>query len=117
VRWLALHAPALYMDEDFDRPKRELNLDPQLAAYRRRALEPGANRALTAASRFHGDVLVVESEEDTVIPHQVVANYLAAFTAASSLHHKVLTGADHALSRDGSRREWGALLADWVAKR
>jgi hypothetical protein len=26
-------------------------------------------------------------------------------------------GADHALSREASRREWGALLVDWLAKR
>jgi hypothetical protein len=117
VRWLALQAPALYMDADFDRPKRELNLDPKLAAYRRRRLEPRANIALTAASRFDGDVLVVESEHDRVIPRQVVANYLHAFGAASSLRHEVLAGADHGLSRDAWRREWGALLLDWAITR
>jgi dienelactone hydrolase len=117
VRWLALHAPALYMDADFDRPKRELNLDPALAAYRRRRLEPDANRALRAASRFEGDVLIVESQEDSVIPHEVVDNYVRAFDAASSLHHEVLAGADHGLSREEWRREWGALLVDWMAKR
>jgi uncharacterized protein len=116
VRCLALHAPAIYMDADFDRPKRELNLDPRLAAYRRRALAPDANRALTAASRFGGDVLVVESEDDTVVPHQVVANYLRAFDAASSRRHHVLAGADHALSREAWRREWGALVFDWAVK-
>jgi alpha-beta hydrolase superfamily lysophospholipase len=117
VSWLALHAPALYMDADFDRPKRELNLDPKLAAYRRRRLEPGANRALTAASRFAGDVLVVESEVDAVIPHPVVANYLRAFEGAASRGHEVLAGADHGLSHEAWRREWGARLVDWVATR
>jgi dienelactone hydrolase len=117
LRWLALQAPALYMDADFDRPKRELNLDPKLAAYRRRRLEPRANIALTAASRFDGDVLVVESQHDSVIPHQAVANYRRAFEAASSLRHEVLAGADHGLSHDTWRREWGALLLDWVARR
>jgi alpha-beta hydrolase superfamily lysophospholipase len=117
VRWLALHAPALYMDADFDRPKRELNLDPKLAEYRRRRLEPAANRALTAASRFDGDVLVVESEHDTVIPREVAANYLHAFEAAGSRRHEMLAGADHGLSREAWRRDWGVLLADWAAKR
>ena len=40
VRRLALRVPALYKDDDFDRPKRELNLDPDLAAYRQRRLDP-----------------------------------------------------------------------------
>jgi alpha-beta hydrolase superfamily lysophospholipase len=117
IRWLALHAPALYMDGDFDRPKRELNLDPKLAEYRRRRLPPTANRALTAASRFDGDVLVVESENDTVIPHEVVANYLHAFEGAGSRRHEVLAGTDHGLSREAWRRDWGALLVDWALKR
>src|SRR5437773_7641234 len=60
IRRLALRAPALYKDDDFDRPKRQLNLDPDLAAYRRRRLEPAENRALLAAARFEGAVLVVE---------------------------------------------------------
>ena len=117
IRWLALHAPAIYMDADFDRPKRQLNLDPRLAAYRRRRLEPGANRALTAAARFQGDVLIGESERDDVIPHQVVANYVRAFDGARSLQHEILAGADHGLSRETWRRQLGALVVDWAAKR
>ena len=116
VRWLALQAPALYMDADFERPKRALNLDPELASYRRRRLEPADNNVLAAAARFGGNVLVVESEHDTVIPHEVVANYLRAFGAATDLRHEVLAGADHGLSSEAWRREWGALLVDWVAK-
>ena len=117
VQWLALQAPAIYMDADFDRPKRQLNLDPRLAAYRRRRLQPGANRALTVAARFQGDVLIGESGRDDVIPHQVVANYVHAFDGARSLRHKILAGADHGLSRETWRRQWGALLVDWTAKR
>ena len=84
VRWLALRAPAIYKDADF------------------------------AASRFAGDVLVVESEHDTVIPHQVVENYLRAFAvAARSVTHSVLRGADHGLSRTSSRKAYGKILEDW----
>jgi len=117
VRWLALRAPAIYKDEDFDRPKRELNLDPELPAYRRRALAPDANMALTAAARFAGDVLVVESEDDTVIPHPVIANYLRAFGSAASLTHEVLAGADHGMSRAAWRHAWGATLLRWLTDR
>ena len=114
VRWLALRAPAIYKDADFDRPKRELNLDAGLSAYRGVRLSPAENRVLTAASRFAGDVLVVESEHDTVIPHQVVENYLRAFAvAARSVTHSVLRGADHGLSRTSSRKAYGKILEDW----
>jgi uncharacterized protein len=117
VRALALRAPALYKDGDFDRPKRQLNLDPDLAAYRRRRLAPSDNIALAAAARFDGDVLIVESEHDTVIPHPVIANYLRAFGAAASLEHDVIADADHGLSQRAWRRAWGELLVRWVTTR
>lgn len=115
VRWLVLRAPAIYMDADFDRPKRELNLDPKLAAYRRRRIATAANRAFVAASRFEGHVLVVESEHDHVIPHAVVANYLRAFRAVASCRHAVIAGADHGLSEKAWKHEWRCLLLDWLA--
>lgn len=114
VRALALHAPALYKDPDFDRPKTALNLDGDLPAYRRRPLTPDDNLAFRNAARFTGDVLLVESEHDTVIPHQVVANYRAAFAAAASVTHHLLRDADHGLSRESWRRMYGATIAEWL---
>jgi hypothetical protein len=117
VRALALRAPAMYKDEDFDRPKRQLNLDPDLPAYRGQRLTPSDNMVLAAASRFEGDVLVVESEHDTVIPRPVIENYVRAFGAAASVRHEVMAGADHALNTEASRRAWGALLLGWLLER
>ena len=68
-------------------------------------------------ARFKGDVLLVESEHDTVIPHQVAANYLNAFHQARSLTHHVLQGADHALSNLDHRHEYEALLCQWFKDR
>lgn len=117
IRWLALQAPALYKDGDFDRPKGELNLDPDLPAYRRRRLRPEDNVALERASRFEGDVLIVESEHDTVIPHPVIANYVRALGAAASRTHEVIAGADHGLSDRASRAIYGKILQEWFASR
>ncbi len=117
VRWLALRAPALYKDADFDRPKRELNLDGELAEYRRRRLAPADNRVLAAAARFTGDVLIVEAERDTVIPHRVIANYVGAFRRSATVRHRLIREADHGLSEDHWRRHDGVLLAGWLAGR
>ncbi len=117
VRALALRAPALYKDGDFDRPKRELNLDPDLPAYRRRRLDTSDSIALAAAARFAGDVLIVESEHDAVIPHPVIANYLRAFGGAGSLEHEVIMDADHGLWQKAWRRAWGELVVRWVKTR
>ena len=114
VHALALQAPALYKDDDFDRPKRELNLDPDLGAYRRRQLGPDDNRALRAAAAFRGDVLLIESENDTVIPSPVIANYREAFRSAQSLRHTVIPEADHALGDARARDAYIGLLVDWL---
>ena len=118
VRWLALQAPAIYQDGDFDRPKRELNLDGELPRYRQQRLAPDDNRVLTAAARFTGDVLVVESGRDTVIPAPVVENYVDAFRrSAASVRHEVFREADHALGEARWRHRYGTLLASWLGER
>src|SRR5215212_8563606 len=89
VRWLALRVPALYRDEDWALPKQQLK-KYGLDAFRRRSVSPEENRALRACAAFEGDVLVIESERDDIIPHPVIANYLAAFERAHSLTYPVI---------------------------
>jgi len=113
VRWLGLRAPALYKDEGFSLPKKQANKDPDLHAFRRRRVTPSDNQVLECCANFKGDVLLVESEHDTVIPHQVVANYRDALHKARSLTHHVIQGADHALSNPEHRHEYEEVLRKW----
>src|SRR3954467_12332009 len=64
VRWLALRVPALYKDADWELPKDKLKKHQALDEYRRRPVLPEESRALRACTRFEGDVLIVESEND-----------------------------------------------------
>jgi pimeloyl-ACP methyl ester carboxylesterase len=114
VSWLALRAPALYKDAGWDRPKRQCHVDPDLPAYRRRSVRWQDNRALGACAAFQGDVLIVESENDDVIPHPVIENYLAAFGKARSLTSRVIDGADHGLSAESAQRAYTTLLLNWL---
>jgi uncharacterized protein len=116
VRWLALRAPAIYKDAGWDVPKRKLHLDPDFAAYRRRELPAHANRALRACSNYDGDVLVIESEHDEVVPHPVIASYVAAFGRAHSLTARMIEGADHALSDRASQRTYTLMLVKWLTE-
>ena len=116
VRLLAMQAPALYKDDDWEAPKRKLHVDPDFAAYRRRALKAEDNRALGACAQFQGDALVVESERDEVIPHPAVANYIAALANAHSLTYRVIEGADHALSQESWERAYTELLVNWLSE-
>ena len=115
VRAIAMHAPALYKDDDWELPKRKLHVDPEFAAYRRRALRTEDNRALGACAQFLGDALVVESEHDQIIPHPAIANYIAALANAHSLTYRVIAGADHALSAPAWERAYTDLLVNWLS--
>lgn len=115
VRWLALRVPALYKDEDWTTPKRKLDRK-ELAAYRRSTVRPEHNRALGACSKFLGDVLIVESEHDLLVPHPVIENYVAAFRRARSLTVRVIHGADHGLTERRWQQAYTTLLVNWMSE-
>jgi pimeloyl-ACP methyl ester carboxylesterase len=116
VRWLALRAPALYEDHGWEFPKVQLTNKMDLIAYRRRLVNPEENRALGACSAFRGDVLIVESEKDEVVPHPVIANYMAACIQARSVTSRILEGAEHGLSDEQWQRAYAATLSKWLAE-
>jgi pimeloyl-ACP methyl ester carboxylesterase len=115
VQWLVLRVPALYMDHDWDKPKRELNRKA-LRAYRSRILDPDENRALRACQDFRGDVLIVESEHDRLVPPPAIVSYRDAFTQVHSLTYRVIDGADHALSSPECRRAYTSTLLSWTTE-
>jgi len=116
VRWLALRAPALYKDAGWELPKRELNADPELATYRLSKIAAADNLALKACAQFRGDALVIESQHDTIVPHSVIENYIAAFANTRSLTARVIENADHALSEKSAQKAYTALLINWLTE-
>jgi len=116
VKWLALRAPALYKDSEWALPKSRLKLEQGLEAYRRQPVRPDESRALRACLAFTGDVLIIESEHDSLVPHQVIANYREAFISAKSTTYRVISGADHALSDDASQRAYSTNLVTWLSE-
>lgn len=115
VRWLALHVPALYRDEEWELPKGDISRT-SLAAYRQKRIGPRDNRALAACEAFTGDVLIVEAEHDTFIPHSTIMNYRSAFLRAHSLTHRSVDGADHALTDKASQRAYNDILINWATE-
>lgn len=116
VKWLALRVPALYMDTGWELPKRQLHKGQDLDTYRQSLVPAKENRALRACAAFTGDVLIVESELDHVIPHAVISNYLEAFIQPRSLTYRVMHGADHGLSDESSQRAYTSLLVNWLTE-
>jgi hypothetical protein len=115
VQWLALRAAALYRDEDWTKPKGSLDRT-DLNTYRLLSIKPAENRALEACSNFRGDVLLVESQHDTIVPSSVTANYRTAFVQARSLTFRVIEAADHALSDTQLQSQYTFLLTSWVTE-
>ena len=116
VKWLALRVPAIYKDAGWELPKKQLHKDPDLIAYRRRRLGPGDNRALKACAAFGGDVLIVESEHDDIVPHRTIENYREAARQARSLTYRVIAGADHGLSQEPAQAAYTGLLVNWLTE-
>lgn len=116
VRWLALRVPALYMDDDWNLPKRQLHKGKELELYRRSLVPAASNRALRACAAFKGNVLIVESEQDIVVPHTVITSYVEACIHARSLTYRVLEGADHGLSEEAGQRAYTSLLVSWMSE-
>jgi hypothetical protein len=116
VRWLALRSPALYKDEQWEKPKLDLHLDPDLPAYRRRRIAWQDNRALRACAEFTGDVLIVEAEHDEVVPHAVIENFVAAFARTKSLTSRIVADADHGFSLKRTQQDYTTVLIKWLTE-
>lgn len=114
ISYLALRAPAIYRDPDWNHPKLKLHEDPEPLLYRRRVVDWDDNRALRACAAFRGDVLIVESEYDAIVPHPVTESYAAACTQVRSLTSRVIANADHGLSEERWRHEYTSLLMSWI---
>jgi len=116
VKWLGLRAPALYLDSGWEMPKLQLHKSQDLLGYRSRRLAAAENRALNACENFAGDVLLVESEHDLVIPQAVLSNYREACAHSHSLTYRCLPGADHGLTGDDDQRAYSTLLTTWMTE-
>lgn len=116
VRWLALRTPAIYLDHDWEAPKRRLHEDPELLRYRQRQVTLEENRALRACAAFAGDVLLVEAEHDQILPRQVIENYAAAFGSAKSMTRRLIGGADHGFSEKTAQKDYTGVLMAWMTE-
>ncbi|MDR7135654.1 dienelactone hydrolase [Lysobacter niastensis] len=114
VRWLALRSPAIYKDEGWHQAKRQLHMDADLPAYRRRRVDWQENEALRACADFRGDVLLVQAEHDDVVPHMVMNNYVAAFVHVRSLTRRQVDGADHTFNAPPAQKAYNAILCKWL---
>lgn len=114
MRWLAMRVPALYPDAGFRVPTAGLiDQKPDIfKSWRGQTLK--TNKALHAVSRYSGQILLVQSGQDEVIPPQTIEAYVAAADPAR-LTHAVMPDADHAIYSERWENEFVGILSDWAS--
>lgn len=113
VDGLVLRSPSLYPDSHWSTPKEALDEDA-LDAYRHQTHRPSRNSALACCAQFRGDVLLVDSECDEVIPQPVIASYTTALRHARSMTRRTLHGADHALTDPVVQDRYQLAVVEWL---
>jgi predicted esterase YcpF (UPF0227 family) len=99
---ILLRAPGLYPDALFDVP----------LGQPRSSVAIHSDMLSSSARRFQGQALVVESENDTVIPHEVICRYLEEFERSQ---HNTIAGAAHGLERTEHKEKFVELILDWFS--
>lgn len=116
ARLLVLRSPALYPDEGWDVAKEELD-KTELRRYRSSRRSPRENRSLRCCADFTGDVLLIDSAEDQIIPPQVIHSYERSFGKARSVTRHTIADADHQLPRPAWRQEYQNVVIEWLNAR
>ena len=116
IQWLGLRAPALYIDTGWEIPKLQLHKDQDLKTYRHNLVQAADNKALKACQSFGGDVLLIQSEHDSIVPQTVLSSYREACTHARSLTYRCIGGADHGLTSDADQSAYTRLLVNWLTE-
>lgn len=119
VKRLALRVPADYPDNTFNKSKMQNSgsENASVVAWRTKPKKPSETFALNAIHNFNGEVLVIESEKDDVVPHESVQNYLNAVKDKSKLTHIVMKGAPHSTKEGPFRDKVEQILVDWFGNK
>ncbi|HLC87572.1 MAG TPA: alpha/beta fold hydrolase [Patescibacteria group bacterium] len=114
--WLILRVPALYFDDNFNVPTdRLINEDPR--AFKTSNLKTQNSLALKGVSNFPGDILIIESEKDDIIPHPVIENYSEAIPDKRLLAYIIMNGAGHSLETKEQEKEYIEILKNWLKEK
>ncbi len=59
-------------------------------------------------------MLVIESENDQIVPHAAVTSYVDACVRANSMTYRVIKGADHGIADEEHHACYSSLLVNWL---
>lgn len=120
VKWLALKNPANYPDIGENEPQMSV---PNIiykghkGIWGEQPLNVSENTAIKALSEYKGEILLMQSEKDEIIPKQTFINYLSAIRDKSRLTHAVIKDADHRTSDPKWEKEYIKIHTEWFASK
>lgn len=112
LRWLALRAPALFYNTDFNAPTVKLIQDREEDFFQKMKPEKN-NFALLGIKGFAGDLLIIESEKDRTIPHQIIRYFKNSLNDKSKFSHIIIKNAKHELTEGKQKQEFIDILVRW----
>lgn len=115
LRNIVLRVPANYPDEGLNEKQILFSGDnnPEILRFRFLAMDKTRTFSLNALSEFSGNILIIESEKDNLVPHQTVENYVNAAKDKSKLRHILMKDAPHSIKEGRFKNEVKQILIDW----
>lgn len=114
IKNLALRVPADYANDTFEKPKMgNAGENPDVFKWRLIPKKHNETFALQALHDFDSNILIIESEKDAIVPHQILQNYIDAVKDKNKLTHTVMKDAPHSIKEGPFRDEVTKILVDW----
>lgn len=115
IQHLVLRAPAIYANENLTIPTAQLLQEREDDFFKNFSLTPD-NLATNGTAKIQGNLLVIESEKDQLIPSYIMKYYVDAKNPKTTVSHKIIHFSDHQLSKGEWQEEFIAILASFFAK-
>lgn len=111
---LVLRVPADYKKESFENLQiKNGGTNPGVMEWRNIPKESNETLALQAIHSFDGNILIIESEKDTLVPHVTIQNYINAVKNKSKLAHIIMKDAPHSIKPGPFKEEVTRILVNW----
>lgn len=119
IKNLSMRVPADYPNEVFKLSKYKASGsdNPDIMKWRNEKRKQNETYALQAISNFSGNIQIIESEKDTIVPHQIIQNYIDAIKDKDKLTHVVIKDAPHSIKDGPLKDEVERSLKEWFGKR
>jgi dipeptidyl aminopeptidase/acylaminoacyl peptidase len=116
INWLAMRVPADYPNEGFA-DKKTPSDRPKITEWRSQKKSWEETAALEAVHNFLGKILIVESENDDLVPHQTIQNYVDAVVEKKNVQYELMSGAPHSLTRYPEFKNiFNHIVLNWLKK-